>query len=734
MNVLLRQKLGLFLVLALLFTFPQLSFAGGGGEVSFKGKIQQKLSKNSNVQYEPYYLNNNYETQATAPQAPIVADQSGQMDQLQQVDEGVVRRSGTAGGFQTSTSLEAAAANKPQEFWGNERSDKKRNIAPAPGPNYAIYNMKYTAELEENVVTVKGEIVFEVFGQGVTQLPLVSNSVGLIDVRVNKGASFVTSQGGKYYLIMHKAGRYNLDFEFLIKATREREHGPGNFNVDVISAPISQFEFTIPEKDTQIFVEPAIKVETKAEVNKTSAWAVLPNTNSINVRWTKALPKEEIVSVKLEPKVYAETSTYSSIGGGVIRSRTNINYSILQSEVSNLRIGLPEDVSVLEVNGADLRDWKVSTKEGTQYLDVFLNFGVKGNYNLNVTFEKNIADGSGVVQMPWVKAIGVERENGYYGIAASTNVELAVKSSDKVTVIDTKQLPSIIWSSSTSPILLAFKYLNPPFDITIEMTRHEELPVLVAAIDSADHVTLYTKEGKLLTKATYQVRNNVKQFLRLDLPANSKIWSSFVAGKPVKPAVDKQGHILIPLEKSQFQGGDLTQFPVEVVYLTEGTALKSFGSLKMNLPQVDVPISEFYWSVYLPFDYNYFNFDGDVRKIASSGGYGGNRRGIQARMKDAAYDVVGQQYSSVSSAVNFAQEAKEDMAVKGLLPITINIPQQGQFYRFSKLLVVEGESPKLTLNYTSAFAKARGLIKLVIFILIVVWLVRAFKKIRAKRA
>lgn len=703
-------------VVALTFLLIAPSFVfGAGSEGGLKSKIQSKLNKTSNVQYEPYYLEANRQESESWGGVPNLA-------QRKRSDARVMNKQ--VGGQQAMPVNASAAAPAGCDAL-KEKKDITRPPSVAPAPSYAIYNMKYQAELEENVVTVKGDIVFEVFGTGTTQLPLVSNNVGLIDVRVNKGASFVTSQGGKYYLIMHKPGRYKLDFEFLIKAARERERGPGSFSVDVIPAPISQFEFTIPEKDTQIFVEPAIKVETKSEEDKTSAWAVLPNTNSLSVRWTKALPKEEIVSVKVEPKVYAETSTYSSIGGGVIRSVTNINYSILQSEVSSLRVLLPEDVSVLDVNGKDLRDWKVSTKDKVQTLDVFLNFGVKGNYALNVTFEKNIAEGSGVVQMPWVKVAGVERENGYYGIAANTNVELAVKAADKVTAIDTKQLPSSIWSSSTSPILLAFKYLNPPFDIAIEMTRHEEVPVLIAAIDAAEHVTLYTKDGKVLTKATYQVRNNVKQFLRLDLPAKSKIWSSFVAGKPVKPAVDKAGHILIPLEKSQLQGGDLTRFPVEVVYLAEGTAMKGWGNLRMALPKVDVPINEFYWSVFLPYDYTYFNFGGDVRKVGSYSGiverapFVGDylARATQGRLADD----IGDQYS-------------EGNTRQGVLPITINVPQQGQSYRFSKLLVVEGESPWVRISYSSAWSKVRPFVKFVVYSLIIFLFARMIvRKIMRKR-
>lgn len=135
---------------------------------------------------------------------------------------------------------------------------------------------------------------------------------------------------------------------------------------------------------------------------------------------------------------------------------------------------MAEDVSLIEVNGNDLRDWKTSKADGVQYLDVYLNFGVKGNYILNLVYERNIGEGSAVAQIPSVTTTGAERENGYFGIAARTNVELAVNKAERVTPIDTKELPSTIWGRSAHPILLAFKYLNHPFDITIEVTKHEE--------------------------------------------------------------------------------------------------------------------------------------------------------------------------------------------------------------------------------------------------------------------
>lgn len=631
------------------------------------------------------------------------------------------------------------------ELMGNigqiEKEIPERQILPtssimsaAPSfSSYAIYRTNYKAELEEDVVTVQGKVIFEVFKKGWTQIPLVRSSVGLIDVGVNSGAVFVTMQGGKYYLMIDKPGKYNLDIEFLIKAVRERESGPGNFSFEVMSAPISQFEFAMPETGVEIFVEPSIKLEVKKETKRTLAWAVMPNTDTITVRWTKALPKETITPVKLEPKVYLDTATYSSVGEGLIRCQAAFNYSILQSEVPTIRLVLPEDVSILEVKGRDLRDWNVSSKEGLQYLDVYFNFGIKGDYALNLTYERKIGEGSLVAEIPWVKGMGVEREKGYFGLAAASNVELAVNKVEHASPIDVKELPNSIWSSSTNPILLAFKYLNHPFSIAVDVTKHEEIPVLVATVDSADYITLQTDEGKSLTKAIYQVRNNVKQFLHLILPKNATLWSAFVAGKPVKPAKDKFGEILIPLEKSQFSGENLTQFPVEIVYLDKLPKMILAGNLKLNLPQTDIPVSSLNWAVYLPMDFIYFNFGGDVKPVKGQRQRLGLFDGVVARRIDykKGEKLSGYAQSQIAPLQEFAGELKTAQ-MKGVLPIKIAIPEVGRVYNFSKLLIAEKESPWFSVVFITAFKKIHGFLSFLIFIAILsavaVFVKNIFKK------
>lgn len=706
----------------LLISFSTNAFAG---KILLREKLEKKINESSNIQFQ----RNNEESQNSQYEPYYFNDQTVQQEN---------------------------AANRPEpnrlangQQIANYQNDASANYNNPTQSKYAVYQTSYKAELEDNVVTVKGKAIFEVFEGGWTQIPLIGTDVGLIDVSMNKGVAFVTMQGNKYMIMTDRPGRYTLNFEFLIKAQRERENGPGNFDFDVIPAPISQYEFTMTDNGVQVFVEPAIRVEVEEKGEKTIAWAVMPNTRNIKTRWTKALPKEEIQRVKLDPKIYAKTATYASVGEGIVRCNSEINLSILQSETSTFRILLAKDTSLLDVSGQDIRDWKITQEDGNDYLDIYLTFGVKGNYVLNLTYEKNIGQGSVVADIPQIKVMGVERENGHLGIASKTNVELAVNNLINATVIDTKELPSSIWRSSSNPILLAFKYLNHPFGVTIDVTRHEELPVLISAIDLADYQTVHTEEGKALTSVTYQVRNNVKQFLRIGLPDGATLWSAFVAGKPVKPAKDKGNTILIPLEKSKLQGESLTHFPVEIVYLDKSVAVKTMGKIQLSLPKTDIPVSELLWSLYMPEDYTYYGFKGDVKNtkyfqtqnIQLEYLGGGSRRDGRSRSQSMMEQTS--QYepyyldSVKSKSVAVPQKLQTSVQQAGAMPIRVNIPKQGRILHFTKLLVTDNESPSLKFKYVKAYRKAQGIIKIIAFIVFILlgirFIVKFFKRKKRKK-
>jgi len=600
---------------------------------------------------------------------------------------------------------EQASANEPLR----SRRDSDRQV-PFIG-EYAIYQSDYETLIEEEIAFVKAKVHFEVFkGSGWVKIPLVESSVGLKSCLLNRKPSFVVREGGQYVLIVNKPGRYELNLEFFVEAKREREGGPGHISFAVLPSPISILDVEMEDTDVEIFVEPSIKIEAETDNKKTMATAVLPFTKRVTVRWSKALPKEIIPEVALEPKIYVDVGTLVSAGEGVAKCTSILTYSILQSEVSNLRISLPEDVGILEVQGAKLRDWKVKVQEGRQILDVYLNYGIKGNYTLTLVYERSIGDGSVTTEIPAIHTVGAERERGSVGIEARTNIELAFDELQDAGRIDVKELPQWLWSRATNPVLLAFKYLKYPYRVSIDVTKHSEVSVLVAAIDSASYVTLFTEEGKILTKATYYMRNNVKQFVRISLPEDARLWSCFVSGKPVKPAKDKDGKILIPLEKSKVQGQLLTQFPVEVVYLTQQSKPRLLGRMKLDLPKLDIPQNEVFWSVYLPEKFKYLRFSGDMKLISPRVGIASlaRREAIKRAERRKEFDkkvppstrhyrdeeglgksrLYTSQVSMERKVVNDLRESQ----VQGVLPIRVDVPTRGNFYRFNKLLVTD-ETP-----------------------------------------
>lgn len=576
---------------------------------------------------------------------------------------------------------------------------------------YAIYQSEYETEIEEEIAFIKARVNFEVFKKSNrVRIPLVDSNIGLKEVSLNNKPAFIIRDNNQYYLIIDKPGVYKLYLEFFVKVDREREHGPGNVSFKVLPSPIAILDVVMQEKEVEIFVEPSIKVETEKLAKKTLATVILPFTPMVTVRWSPALPKEDIPQVIMEPKMFVDTTTLVSIGDGVARCSTDLHYSILQSEVSTLRISFPEDVGILNVAGDQIRDWKVKTDQGLQTLDIYLNYGVKGEYSLNVSYEKNIGQGSVTADLPVINVVGVERQRGFAGIEALTNIELAFNKLSGASTVDVKELPQNLWSRAKNPLLLAFKYLDAPYQTVIDVTKHEEVAVLVAAIDSANYVTLFTEEGKVLTKAIYQMRNNVKQFVRLTLPEEADLWSCFVSGKPVKPAKDKDGRILIPLEKSQVMGEALNQFPVEIVYLTIDSKLRRMSRLKMNLPKLDIPQNELFWSVYLPDKYHYYKFDGDVKPLKrtfhpiTAGFDRGQGLEYKKEMSPARYKDSkirnNQLYSQtvVSDEEVGMFEGVAGARAQGVLPIKIDVPERGRMFRFSKLLITD-ESPWMSVSY-----------------------------------
>ncbi len=341
-------------------------------------------------------------------------------------------------------------------------------------------------------------------------------------------------------------------------------------------------------------------------------------------------------------------------------------------------------------------------------LHAFLDYKVKDWYTLSIAWDKPMGKTSAVVEVPRLVLLDVERETGTVGVEVLTNVEVRLEKLAEMAQLDAAELGHPVMSGAEHPILLGFKYVKQPWALVLDVKKHEDVPVLVATVDVADYTTLLTEDGKLLTRVLLSMRNNMKQFLKVELPPESELWSTYVAEKPVKPGRDEEGRILIPLEKSQ-GNSIMSNFAVEVVYLTRTESLGFKGERTVSLCKIDLPVTHLQWSLYLPEKYKVKKFHGNVDE------WEGEFQPIAEAAQFAAYDVIEKaaQANVMENVQVDMREYNEDLELqayfapsqslgKGILPVKLSVPKQGNLKRFVKLLVID-EAAEVSFKYKKTF-------------------------------
>lgn len=206
------------------------------------------------------------------------------------------------------------------------------------------------------------------------------------------------------------------------------------------------------------------------------------------------------------------------------------------------------------------------------------------------------------------------RETGYVGVELNTSAEVKVSEAEGLERVAVSKLPEMLYNKSAKPLILAYKYLKHPFALVLDVEKHEKIAVPMASAVSANAVTLFTEDGKVVHRLIFQIRNSEKQFLEIGIPKGADVWSAFVGGEPVELSLGSDGRLLVPLIRSRTTGTRIESFAVEIIYCLSEKPFKLSGWRGAVLPSVDVMISQIVWSVYVPNDYAYLYFKSSLEK------------------------------------------------------------------------------------------------------------------------
>jgi len=642
--------------------------------------------------------------------------------------------------------------------------------AAQPPFNYLITKAIYSGKMQNDNSVFVGTFTIHVLKKDIyLKVPLLPQSVALEDITVDGKQALVVIENGYHNVVLSQAGEYEVSVSFSQKSSLEK--GPHKVDLAILETPITLLNLEIPLKNIDVEIPQAQQILASSRGNTTNVSAVIASGRAISVRWRKQVA----VTEKIPPKLYSEVYHLISIDDDALKINSDINYNILHSEVDAVKIAIPEGVNVLQVSGEGVGEWQEVEQQGQRVIMIPFTYGKKGAVKVYVTTETPLSEGGLSNIFSGIQVLETVRETGFIGIELNTSAEVIVPESEGLEKIAVQKLPVPLLNKSAKPLIMGFKYLKHPYSLVLDVKKHEKVAVPVATINSANAVTLFTEDGKVVHRLVYQIRNSAKQFLEIQLPEKADVWSVFVSNQPVESSINGEGKLLVPLIRSRSEDNRLHDFPVEVIYALAQNRFSSMGSLESGLPAVDLMISQLIWSVYLPNDYSYIYFESTLEKEEIIRGlnvfsgaqrnyneeamrsvfeskkmdpdesrldklknaYGGKDYGSNFRNVPLAEDQIATQLDAElefgGRLEGFTSQEVPQSVISGgavgtgVLPVQIKVPTGGQVYRFARTVIQTGDP--LTFSVVYAQLWVSSFIKWLIFVLIILILFLFRKKL-----
>lgn len=316
--------------------------------------------------------------------------------------------------------------------------------------------------------------------------------------------------------------------------------------------------------------------------------------------WKLSLSTESVAAW-----VRAEVVNTISLSETLASGRAQIHYNIANAPLKELRVRVPEDFQNVEISGVNIR----SREQKGNIWHVELQNPASHSYTLTVTWEQPLPAKTNAFNVAGISADGVERETGLIAISAKASLQISESRSENLQRSDISDFPD--WATAPDKAAtLVYRYVRPDYQLSLNTRRLDDAEVLQAIVDSAQLTSVVANDGQMMTRMALSLRNNGRQFLEVALPAGAKVWSAFVSGEAVRPAL-RDGKLLLPVGQSDANDGAI---PVELTYVETNKFPRTDGRVGFVSPGLDMPLKNARWELYLPPDYDYKDFSGTMMR------------------------------------------------------------------------------------------------------------------------
>jgi hypothetical protein len=392
-----------------------------------------------------------------------------------------------------------------------------------------------------------------------------------------------------------------------------------------IAAPRS-LELTTRERagmsstDVQELVRSGILAQVSAEAGTPLAYTYRGHTPASPASLQLALsPRQEEINVLAQHLV--------EVADDRIRYTHFLDFEVLYREVESLQISAPSALAEsLKIESLNVKERRtpVEGAGGLSTWELVLQGPTTGSIAITASHEQELkAFAAGRPQelvVPLVRPAGsIKSERGFVAIRKEGALEIEPRPQAMETITSI-QLPDKL---RRAQVQAALRYFEPEPHLSLALTRFD-YEALAPAIVNLLHLESVLSEDplKLTTRATLVVQNSGRQFLELELPEKSTVFTLLVAGRseqPKKRSAEGGGTLhLVSIPRSAAPGAS---FPVELVYEEAiGSAMGSFGSIGLETLKVlgGVLVQKIELDLHLPPDRTYLTFRGNLKRDAGS--------------------------------------------------------------------------------------------------------------------
>ena len=453
---------------------------------------------------------------------------------------------------------------------------------PLPPPvEAALTRVDYELRVNGETVTGEARLTVDVLKQGWVSVQIPA---GLLvrGARV-EGRTTTLVDGTPPRVLVSRAGRSTIALDIVVPL--EVSGGIESMTLPPSASALSAVTLVVPRTGVDLSVQGGFVAE-QIESTAGNRWTVYGSPGRpLAFSWKR---KADDRRAALPLRARARITELVALGEETSQITASVRLEVAQGLARDVVLSMPATVSINQVSGATVADWKHDA--GT--LTVSFLEPVTASTSLVVAAETR-APREGAIAVPLIRVPAAERESGGVAVDVIGAGEITNSQLRGVDAADPADLGDII-EGRESPSMVAFGFKplegTAARSVTVSVSRYTPQAVLVANVEEARYEALVSEDGKLLVRGRYAVRNNQRAFLGLKLPAHAVLWSAALDGRTIRPGLSADGGYLLPLLKGR-AGETAPTFAVELVYLLRGPAWADKGIARVELPAVDLPVS-----------------------------------------------------------------------------------------------------------------------------------------------